>query len=95
MKKFQILLSHCKQVFFRVVSGVMVGLMYASSVYSSVVYDYPDAKVNVKTTGYRYIVDVERIAIQSPVGTVPRLPDQIWAISSNRQSEYRLVKWSN
>lgn len=95
MKKFQILLSHCKQGFFRVVSGVMVGLMYASSVYSSAVYDYPDTKVNVKSTGYRNIVDVERIAIQSPVGTVPRLPYQIWVIYSNGQSEYRQVKWSN
>lgn len=43
----------------------------------------------------RTISHVEQIAVQSPVGTVPRLPYRIWVTYSDGKSELRQVKWSN
>ena len=37
----------------------------------------------------RKIVKVETINVQSPVGTVPRLPFQVWVTYSDGTSEYR------
>lgn len=92
------LLSLRMPFFFRIVSNVMIGMagfMYAPSVYSAVGCDYTDTKLKDTVARDKSIVDVERIVVQSPVGTVPRLPYQIWVTYSNGQSEYRQVKWSN
>lgn len=43
----------------------------------------------------RTIISVEPILIHSPVGTVPRLPYQVWVKYSDGHSEYRQTRWSN
>lgn len=43
----------------------------------------------------RSIVSVETITVESPAGTVPRLPFQVWVTYSDGTSEYRQVRWSN
>ena len=43
----------------------------------------------------RKIAAVEQININCPVGTVPRLPYQIWVTYSDGKSQYRQTLWSN
>lgn len=43
----------------------------------------------------RSITQVERIQIECPVGTAPRLPFQVWVTYSDGKSEYRQTRWSN
>jgi len=45
--------------------------------------------------GVRTIAKVEPVNVNSPVGTVPRLPYQVWVTYSDGKSEYRQAKWSN
>ena len=45
--------------------------------------------------GARTIVSVEPINVKCPVGTVPRLPYQVWVSYSDGKSEYRQTRWSN
>ncbi len=44
---------------------------------------------------FRTIVKVEAIEVNSPVGTVPRLPYSVWVTYSDGQSEYRQTRWTN
>ena len=41
------------------------------------------------------IVRVESINIQSPIGTVPRLPYLVWVEYADGKAEYRQTKWTN
>ena len=43
----------------------------------------------------RSILNVPSIQIESPVGTVPRLPYQVWVNYTDNMGEYRQVKWTN
>ena len=43
----------------------------------------------------RSILNVPSIQIESPVGTVPRLPYQVWVNYTDNTGEYRQVKWTN
>ena len=43
----------------------------------------------------RTIVKVEPIRVETPVGTVPRLPWQVWVTYSDGTHEWRQAKWSN
>ena len=43
----------------------------------------------------RKITNVETVTVVTPVGTVPRLPWQVWVDYSDGYSEWRQVKWSN
>lgn len=43
----------------------------------------------------RTIASVESVSVHCPVGTVPRLPYQVWVTYSDGKSEYRQTKWSN
>jgi hypothetical protein len=43
----------------------------------------------------RSILNVSSIQIESPVGTVPRLPYQVWVNYTDNTGEYRQVKWTN
>lgn len=43
----------------------------------------------------RTIVSVEQIKVQCPVGTVPRLPYQVWVTYSDGYAAYRQVRWMN
>ena len=53
-----------------------------------------DAK-SIVTNDAKSIVKVEQVSLSSPVGTVPRLPYQVWVTYSDDKSELRQVKWSN
>lgn len=46
-------------------------------------------------TVYRTISKVDAISVDSPVGTVPRLPYLVWVTYSDGYSEYRQVRWAN
>jgi len=43
----------------------------------------------------RTIVKVEPIRVETPVGTAPRLPWQVWVTYSDGTHEWRQTKWSN
>lgn len=43
----------------------------------------------------RTITSVEPVLVDCPVGTVPRLPYQVWVTYSDGQAEYRQTRWSN
>ena len=45
--------------------------------------------------GYRSIIGVKAIKVESPVGTVPRLPYRVLVDYSDGQREYRQVRWNN
>lgn len=53
------------------------------------------ASVSAPESGTRKIVKVEAINVESPVGTVPRLPFQVWVTYSDGTSEFRQTKWDN
>ena len=50
----------------------------------------PAAKAKQRT-----IVKVEAINVETPVGTAPRLPWQVWVTYSDGTHEWRQTKWSN
>ena len=41
------------------------------------------------------IKDIEKVAVKSPEGTVPRLPYQLWVTYNDGTGAYRQVRWSN
>ena len=41
------------------------------------------------------IVTYEAVHVKAPVGTVPRLPYQLWVTYANGSKEYRQVRWNN
>lgn len=41
------------------------------------------------------IKSVEKVVVESPVGTVPRLPYQAWVTYKDGTGEYRQIRWSN
>lgn len=43
----------------------------------------------------RMIVKVEPVSVETPVGTAPRLPWQVWVTYSDGTHEWRQTKWSN
>ena len=43
----------------------------------------------------RLIKTVETVNVESPVGTVPRLPYQLWVTYTDGYKEWRQVKWDN
>ena len=48
----------------------------------------PKAKV-------RAVKTVQAVSVESPVGTVPRLPYQLWVTYSDGYKEWRQVRWTN
>ena len=38
---------------------------------------------------------VEKIAVESPEGTVPRLPYQVWVTYNDGTQGYRQIRWEN
>ncbi len=53
------------------------------------------ASIGVQAQDYRTIQTVEPVQVQSPVGTAPRLPYQLWVTYSDGSGEYRQVRWTN
>ena len=47
------------------------------------------------TAKNRHIKSVEPIIVETPSGTVPRLPWQVWVTYSDGHNEWRQVKWNN
>lgn len=45
--------------------------------------------------GSRTIASVKEVMVYTPVGTVPRLPYQVWVTYSDGKSAYRQIRWSN
>ena len=43
----------------------------------------------------RNIVSVEPVNVESPVGTVPRLPNLVWVTHTDDSGEWRQVKWTH
>ena len=41
------------------------------------------------------IKSVEKVVVESPEGTVPRLPYQLWVTYNDGTGAYRQVRWSN
>lgn len=52
-------------------------------------------QVNNNRPEYKTIATVETVQVQSPVGTVPRLPYQLWVTYSDGTAAYRQVMWTN
>ena len=52
-------------------------------------------KVWTSDTETRTIASVEPIVVHCPVGTVPRLPYQVWVTYSDGKTEFRQTKWNN
>ncbi len=50
---------------------------------------------NTVANDVRKIASVAAVNVESPAGTVPRLPYQIWVTYTDGTSEFRQVKWSN
>lgn len=46
-------------------------------------------------TKQRTIVKIEPISVETPAGTAPRLPWQVWVTYSDGTHEWRQTKWSN
>ena len=43
---------------------------------------------------FRTIKTVERVEVEPPVGTAPRLPFQVWVTYSDGSGEWRQVRWT-
>ena len=54
-----------------------------------------NAPLSAAKAKQRTIVKVEAITVQTPVGTAPRLPWQVWVTYSDGTHEWRQTKWSN
>ncbi len=54
-----------------------------------------EASVSAPKVKQRAIVKVEAVNVETPVGTAPRLPWQLWVTYSDGSHEWRQTKWSN
>ena len=54
-----------------------------------------EAPVSAPKAKQRAIVKVEAVNVETPVGTAPRLPWQLWVTYSDGSHEWRQTKWSN
>ena len=54
-----------------------------------------NAPLTASKAKQRTIVKVDAIHVETPVGTAPRLPWQIWVTYSDGTHEWRQTKWSN
>lgn len=72
------------------VAGMIVATPSAAS--ASTLADAPSSFVKVKE---RSIVKVEAINVETPVGTVARLPYQVLVTYSDGKQEWRQTKWGN
>ncbi len=70
-------------------------LSTSTNLYSSVNIEETNNSAKIINNSARRISSIAEVKVQSPVGTVPRLPYQIWVTYSDGNSEYRQVKWMN
>ena len=49
----------------------------------------------VMAQAYKSIAATEAVHVEAPVGTVPRLPYQLWVTYSDGSKAYRQVRWTN
>lgn len=54
-----------------------------------------EVSIPKKQKKQKRIVKVEPVAVNTPVGTVPRLPYQVWVTYSDGSHEWRQTKWAN
>ena len=50
---------------------------------------------NAQETLQRQVRRVEKVTIETPAGTAPRLPFQLWVENEDGSGEYRQVRWQN
>ncbi len=55
----------------------------------------PIQSMAVEGNEEKHIVQVEKVKVKSPVGTVPRLPYRLWTTYNNGTADWRQVKWMN
>ena len=70
--------------------GLLLAAMNCMCLAANVLPSVPAAKGKV-----RAIKAVEAVAVDCPVGTVPRLPYQLWTTYSDGYKEWRQVRWMN
>ncbi|MDL2208274.1 glycoside hydrolase family 127 protein [Parabacteroides sp. OttesenSCG-928-O15] len=75
------------------VMPAMACLLLLTPLHSDATHTSPTEKNSLADV--RSITQVEPIRVESPVGTTPRLPYQVWVTYSDGKSEYRQTKWSN
>lgn len=71
-----------------------IGLCMASFAYASPVFDESASTIAPKSK-QRSIVKVEPVNVETPQGTAPRLPWQVWVTYSDGSQEWRQTRWSN
>ena len=71
----------------------LMGLMLSAPLHS-IAADFANG-IETTAQAKRTIASVAAINVESPVGTVPRLPFQVWVTYSDGTSEFRQTKWSN
>ena len=72
-----------------------MGLCMATPVFASPAKTNETPLTAPKKQKQKNIVKVETISVSTPVGTVPRLPYQVWVTYSDGSHEWRQVKWMN
>ena len=74
-----------------ILCGLTLAAMNCTTVVASpVLPSVPASKGKV-----RAIKTVEAVSVETPVGTVPRLPYQLWVTYSDGYKEWRQVRWTN
>ncbi|AVM53385.1 hypothetical protein JN06_00879 [Bacteroides zoogleoformans] len=80
--------------FFPFIMGLCLGIIPADA--SALNLDESDVyKMRPNDAGMRTIASVESIVIHCPVGTVPRLPYQVWVTYSDGKAGFRQTRWNN
>ena len=82
-----------KKILFYILGGTFgLFLSLPMSAMAPVAHPAPSATAKVKQ---RTITKVETIQVETPVGTAPRLPWQVWVTYSDGSHEWRQTKWTN
>lgn len=79
----------------KAIACVIMGILLNTPISTSATHSARSMIVTQTSKHQRKIVSVETINVQSPVGTVPRLPFQVWVTYTDGTSEYRQTKWGN
>src|SRR5574344_111661 len=70
-------------------------LSFSSNLSASGRIEIVNKSTSIVDNGTRVISYVNPISVKTPLGTVPRLPYQVWVTYSDGKSEYRQTKWMN
>lgn len=65
------------------------------SLYAVIGFCLPIQSMAVEGDEEKHIVQVEKVKVKSPIGTVPRLPYRLWTTYNDGTADWRQVKWMN